>query len=47
MDCIRFKNVCKDYDGTSVIKDLNLEIKQGERIVMWDLLDAEKVQYLG
>lgn len=34
MDCIRFKNVCKDYDGTNVIKDLNLEIKQGERIVI-------------
>ncbi|WP_010240670.1 ABC transporter ATP-binding protein [Clostridium arbusti] len=34
MNGIRFKNICKNYESTSIIKDLNLDIKQGERIII-------------
>ncbi len=34
MSSIIFKNVCKDYGSTQVVKNLNLEINPGERLVL-------------
>lgn len=34
MSSIIFKNVCKDYGNTQVVKNLNLEINPGERLVL-------------
>ena len=34
MNKIVFKNVCKNYGDTKVVKKLNLEIKSGERLVL-------------
>ena len=34
MSNIIFKNVCKDYGNTQVVKNLNLEINPGERLVL-------------
>ncbi|MDU1912382.1 ABC transporter ATP-binding protein [Fusobacterium sp.] len=34
MSSIMFKNVCKDYGSTQVVKNLNLEINPGERLVL-------------
>lgn len=31
---IIFKNVCKNYGETKVVKDLNLDINPGERLVL-------------
>ena len=34
MSSIVFKNVCKNYGNTQVVKNLNLEINPGERLVL-------------
>lgn len=34
MNKIVFKNVCKNYGDTKVVKKLNLEVKSGERLVL-------------
>ena len=34
MSSIIFKNVCKDYGNNQVVKNLNLEINPGERLVL-------------
>jgi ABC-type sugar transport system ATPase subunit len=34
MNGIRFKDICKNYGGTPIIKNLNLKIKKGERIII-------------
>jgi ABC-type sugar transport system ATPase subunit len=31
---IVFKNVCKSYGQTEVVKNLNLTIKEGERLIL-------------
>ena len=34
MSSIVFKNACKNYGNTQVVKNLNLEINPGERLVL-------------
>lgn len=34
MNNIKLTNICKAYDETVVVKNLNLEVKQGERLIL-------------
>ena len=34
MNNIKFKNICKAYGDTLVVKDLNFEVQQGERLIL-------------
>ena len=34
MNGIIFENICKSYNDTNAIKNLNLEVKQGERLIL-------------
>ena len=34
MNNIKFKNICKAYGDTVVVKDLNFEVQQGERLIL-------------
>lgn len=43
MSSIVFKNVCKNYGNTQVVKNLNLEINPGKDLFCWDHQDVEKV----
>lgn len=34
MNSIVFENVCKSYGDAKIVKSLNLEIKEGERLIL-------------
>ena len=34
MNSIVFENVCKSYGDAKIVKSLNLEIKEGERMIL-------------
>lgn len=44
MNSIVFKDVCKSYGDAKIVKSLNLEIKEGERLILLGLPAAAKVQ---
>lgn len=43
---IVFENVCKSYGKTQIVNNLNLTIKEGERLILLDLLDVVSLQLL-
>ncbi len=43
MNSIVFENVCKSYGDAKIVKSLNLEIKEGERLICWGLPAAAKL----